>query len=126
MKALVRIPLFSLLVITAGCALFVQKETIYLESAQDRATQEEVQRQLGHPKQVSSTQAGESVWVYEIRELEPGSQSSWSAFGSWCDEYVLTFDGQGILRRWTHKSQKHGGENMPTYCVFDGFKPASR
>ncbi|MEW6544962.1 MAG: hypothetical protein AB1411_15305 [Nitrospirota bacterium] len=118
---------FSLVLLSsaAGCALFVPKESRYLRDAQDRATQEDVERQLGQPHLVAATETGEAVWVYEVRQLEPGSQSSWSAFGSWCDEYVLTFDRQGILRRWTHKSQKHGGETQPESCVTNGFKPAS-
>jgi len=41
------------------------------------------------------------------------------------DEYVLTFDEQGILRKWTHKSEGHGGETEPACCVTDGFKPKS-
>jgi outer membrane protein assembly factor BamE (lipoprotein component of BamABCDE complex) len=104
----------------AGCFLFIPKENLYLKSAQDRATQEEVQQRLGRPALTATTQAGESVWVYEVREEEPGSR--WTSIGMWCDEYVLTFDKQGILRRWTHKSQLHGGELMPTYCVSDGYR----
>jgi hypothetical protein len=42
-----------------------------------------------------------------------------------CDEYVLTFDSQGILRRWTHASELHGGELMPTYCVTGDVRPRS-
>ena len=125
MNGLLPVLLLSLLVLIQGCSLFVPKETLYLRSAQDRATQEEVRQQLGQPHLQASTLAGEAVWVYEVLALEAGSQSSWSAFGSWCDEYVLTFDTQGVLRRWAHKSQRHGGETMPTYCVTGGFKPAS-
>ncbi len=116
-----RVGLVGLVLLGAGCALFVAKETLYLESAQGRATQNEVLRELGAPRLKADTPAGEPVWVYEVRHAEAGSQNSWSSFGSWCDEYVLTFDRQGILRNWTHKSEKHGGERMPTYCVTDGF-----
>ncbi|HEV8540329.1 MAG TPA: outer membrane protein assembly factor BamE [Nitrospiraceae bacterium] len=115
----------ALILLAAGCALFIPQETRYLQSAQDQATQEEVRQHLGTPALVTSTQGGEAVWVYEVYQKEPGSQQSWAAFGSWCDEYILTFDRQGILRNWTHKSEKHGGENLPTYCVTDGFKPHS-
>lgn len=125
MKALLNAAFLGLVLTGIGCTVFVPKETLYLESAQDRATQEEVRQQLGQPSLMAPAPAEESVWVYEVRQLEPGSQQSWAAFGSWCDEYVLNFDRQGILRRWTHKSQKHGGETMPTYCVANGFKPAS-
>ncbi len=115
----------GLALLGAGCTLFVAKETLYLESAQGRATQDEVRKELGEPRLKASTPAGDPIWVYEVRFAEAGSQNSWSSFGSWCDEYVLTFDRQGVLRQWTHKSEKHGGERMPTYCVTDGFKPGS-
>ena len=106
-----------------GCVLFEGKETVYLRSAQGRATQVEVEQRLGPPALTRSTEEGESVWVYQVREEQPGSRIT--APGTWCDEYVLTFDGQGILRGWTHRSQFHGGELMPIYCVSDGSNPAS-
>ena len=105
-----------------GCALFIPKETRYLESAQGRATQDEVQQQLGPPK-FTETQVGETIWVYQVRQQEPGDRAV--VAGAWCDEYVLTFDGRAVLQRWTHRSYFHGGEVMPTYCVPDGFKPTS-
>jgi len=122
MKLFIRAALVGLAVVGSGCMLFVAKETLYLKSAQDRATQQEVSQRLGKPWWTSTSPAGEPVWIYEVREEEPGSR--WTSIGMWCDEYVLTFDKQGILRRWTHKSQLHGGELMPMYCVKDGFKPA--
>ena len=125
MKGLLRAALVCVLLTGTGCELFVAKETLYLKTAQDRATQEEVQQRLGRPWVMTMTPMGEAVWVYDVYEIEPGSQQSWAATGSWCDEYVLTFDKGGVLRRWTHQSEKHGGELMPTYCVMDGFKPVS-
>ncbi|MBM4122304.1 MAG: hypothetical protein FJ249_06905 [Nitrospira sp.] len=119
MKSLVQSLLFGSLVITVlGCSLLIPKETLYLRSAQDQATQDEVQQQLGKPNLVSSTQAGEAVWVYQIREEEPGSR--WTSIGMRCDEYVLTFDRQNVLRRWTYRTYVHGGELMPMYCVPGG------
>jgi hypothetical protein len=106
----------SLVGLLVGCSVFVPKETLYLRSAQDRATQNEVRQQLGEPRSMSTSQTGEVLWLYEVRELEPGSQSSWSAAGSWCDEYRLVFDQGGVLRRWTHQSYFHGGEVMPVSC----------
>jgi len=102
--------------LAAGCVLVVPKETRYLQSAQGRATQEEVREQLGAPRSVRASPAGETIWVYEVRELEPGAQNTWAAAGSWCDEYALTFDKDGVLRAWTHRSFFHGGENMPAAC----------
>lgn len=107
-----------------GCSLFIPKETLYLLSAKDRADQQQVRQQLGPPFLMTPTNAGEAVWVYQIREIERGSNNSWTAAGSWCDEYVLTFDAQGILRHWTHKSEKHRYEAWPSYCVTDGFSSA--
>ncbi|MBI5776119.1 MAG: hypothetical protein HY444_01910 [Nitrospirae bacterium] len=123
MNGLLPVLLLSLLVLIQGCSLFIPKETLYLRSAQDRATQEEVRQRLGQPMLTSATQAGETVWVYEVRQEDPGSR--WTSTGLWCDEYVLTFDNQSVLRRWTHKSQFHGGERMPTYCVRGGYQAKS-
>jgi hypothetical protein len=120
-----RLLIVLVLFVMMGCTLFMAKETTYLRSAQDRATQEEVQTRLGTPRLTASTTAGESLWVYEVYEIAPGGQDTWSTRGSWCDEYVLTFDRQHVLRQWTHKSQVHGGELMPTYCVSNGFQAAS-
>jgi hypothetical protein len=111
------------LILTIGCAVFIPKETLYLQSAQDRATQDEIRRQLGSPAVIASGEKGEAVWVYRVREEEPGSR--WTSSGLWCDEYVLTFDRQAVLRRWTHRSQFHGGERMPTYCVSGGYSSKS-
>lgn len=108
--------LLAVAMMVLGCSFLVPKESLYLRSAKDRATQEEVQQQLGSPWVTSSTPEGESQWVYEVREVEAGAQNTWATAGSWCDEYVLTFDSQGILRSWTHKSYFHGGETMPIRC----------
>lgn len=92
----------GLVLAVSGCTLFEGKETTFLRSAQDRATQEEVRQRLGPPQLATSTQSAESVWVYQVRQQQPGSRIN--APGLWCDEYVLTFDSQAVLRRWTHRS----------------------
>jgi hypothetical protein len=110
---------FAVVLLTVGlaaCSLMIPKESQYLKSAQDRATQEEVRQQLGTPRSATSTPDGEAVWTYEVRQIEPGSQNTWATAGSWCDEYVLRFDNQQILRQWSHKSFFHGGELMPISC----------
>jgi len=107
---------FAFISLLIACSVLVPKETRYLQSAVDRATVDEVREHLGTPRSVSSTATGDRLWLYEIRELEPGSQSSWSASGSWCDEYRLVFDQSGVLRQWTHTSYFHGGELMPAMC----------
>ena len=121
-KELLRTALFGLSLLGTGCEVFIAKETLYLRTAQDRATQEEVRQRLGPPHLMATSHAGEPVWVYQVLAIDPGVQNSWGTPGAWCDEYVLTFDKGGILRRWTHKSEGHGGELMPKYCVTDGFK----
>lgn len=125
MKTLMRTLFVWLALLVAGCSVLIPKETRYLESAQDRATQEEVRHKLGPPKYTAATPAGEPVLVYQIMWQDPSNQNSWGAPGTWCDEYVLTFDRLGVLRHWTHKSEGHGGDLSPTYCVTDGFKPQS-
>ena len=124
MKTFMRSALVGLALVGSGCMLFVAKETLYLQAAQDRATQPAVRERLGVPWQTASTLGGETVWVYAVWEEHPGSL--WNSTDiMWCDEYVLTFNHQGVLRRWTHKSQLHGGKLRPTYCVDNGFKPVS-
>lgn len=100
---------------TGGCAVFASNETRFLSHAQDRATQEEVQQRVGSPKLKKNTASGEPVWVYQLYDWQPGNRVT--APGTWCDEYILTFDHAGVLRRWTHKTYFHGGEAFPTYCV---------
>ena len=116
MRALVQPQLLVFLVVLIGCTLFVPKETLYLRAAQNLATQAEVRERLGAPREETSRPDGESQWVYEVREVEASAQNTWATAGSWCDEYVLTFDRQGVLQGWTHKSYFHGGETMPIRC----------
>ncbi len=126
MKPLSYALLVSFLAASTGCSVIIPKETRYLQSAQGQATQEQVRQNLGTPRVAKTSQAGESIWIYEVREVEPGSQNTWASAGSWCDEYALTFDKGGILREWTHKSFFHAGENMPASCnsVLGVQKPA--
>lgn len=114
MNVIQKAALISVLMAIAGCAVFVPKETRFLRAATDRATQAEVKQQLGSPWRTEVRPTGESVWVYEVREQDPGTR--WTSTGLWCDEYVLTFDSQSVLRRWTHTSYFHGGEIMPASC----------
>lgn len=112
---------FSALTMIAGCGLFVSEETRYLMSARNQATQAEVMEKLGKPIESKETAAGDFIWIYHVRALQPGNYRT--APGEWCDEYTLVFDNQGTLRDWTHRSYFHGGETMPTYCVPDGINP---
>lgn len=108
--------LWGIGLVCIGCAVTAVKETEYLKGAAGKATQADVRHNLGAPRQITQAPDGESTWIYEIRELEPGSQNSWASTGSWCDEYKLTFDREGVLRHWTHNSYLHGGETQPISC----------
>ena len=57
MKTLLHILLVGGLVVMMGCALVTPKETLYLRSALDRATQEEVKQRLGPPWRTTATPA---------------------------------------------------------------------
>ncbi len=119
MKIVRQVPLVCMTVAVFGCGLFVPKETRYLISARNHASQEQVRENLGPPVETKVTSTGDAVWVYHVRQLQPGNYLS--APGDWCDEYALVFDQQGVLRDWGHRSYFHGGEVMPTYCVPDGY-----
>jgi hypothetical protein len=106
MRVLIHAIVLSLTLVEVGCVLFLAKESRYLFSATDRATQEEVRQHLGQPLRVTSNKTGEAVWVYRVRELVESGQTAWVLEETWwCDDYTLTFDVQGILRHWTHNSQ---------------------
>ena len=101
-----------------GCALFGDSKASFLKSAEGRATQQQIEQEWGPPVAMASGPTGESRWVYEVREEEPGSR--WSSSGLWCDQYVLMFDRDRVLRGWTHRTHFHGGERMPAFCVPEG------
>lgn len=101
-----------------ACALVEPRETTYLRSANGRATQAEVKQRLGEPTKVVNGTSGETLWVYQIREEQPGNR--WTSIGMWCSEYVLIFDGGAVLQKWTQAEYLHGGELQPDYCVPGG------
>src|SRR5262245_20921132 len=123
MERVISIIVGGFLGLAIGCSVFIPRETLYLKSAVDHATPDEVRQQLGSPALTASNEKGEAVWVYQVREEQPGNR--WTSAGLWCDEYVLTFDQQTVLRQWTHRSEFHGGELMPTYCVTEGYPSKS-
>jgi hypothetical protein len=91
--------------IAVGCNL--GKETRYLSSGIDRATQDQVREQLGPPVEVSINKDGIAVWMYQIRESVLEGKDAFEAKAApRCEDYTLTFDGQGILRHWTHESKR--------------------
>jgi hypothetical protein len=113
----------SLAVLGTGCGLFLDKEVLFLQRAQDRATQQQVRDHLGPPLWTVTRPTGDTVWVYQIMQREKGGNNILDIIGFWCDEYVLTFDEGEVLRHWEHKSQKHRDAPSQTDCVIDGFTP---
>jgi hypothetical protein len=106
----------------AGCSLFEAKETRYLRHAEGQARQEEVKRELGAPTFSETAQSGEAIWIYDIWDWQPGNR--FTTPGAQCDEYILYFDEQEVLRRWTHQNYLHGGESFPSYCVPTRYYPS--
>jgi outer membrane protein assembly factor BamE (lipoprotein component of BamABCDE complex) len=118
-----RAALIGVIGLAAACTVFVPKETLYLHEARGKATQQEVREKLGAPHLTATSRQGDPVWVYDVYFTDTTAQNSWGAPGTWCDEYVLTFDQKGLLSGYTHKSEGHGGELSPSYCVTDGYNP---
>lgn len=121
MRVFIQAVLIGMAGLGIGCALFLDRETIYLRSAQDRATHQEVRDRLGPPLWIGPGNAGKTVWVYQITQREKGGNNILDIVGYWCDEYVLTFDPSGVLRHWDHQSQKHRDPPSPADCVTNGF-----
>jgi hypothetical protein len=111
---------FTLTMVMAGlvvsaCGSLQSKEASYLDSVRGQGTQAEVRRHLGEPTSTTVGDAGTSIWMYEKREQQPGNR--YTAPGMWCEQYILTFDQQSVLRDWSRREHFHGGELMPTECV---------
>jgi hypothetical protein len=109
------LPAVVLVGLLSGCGLFKSEQSKFLCRAQDHATQTDVKQRLGEPVATTPGPDGQTVWVYQLRTLQAGSRIN--APGTWCEEYVLTFDRQNVLRSWTEKKQFHGGETQPQFCV---------
>jgi hypothetical protein len=89
-----------------ACSLFLSKETQYLMSAKNRATEADVKQHLGEPLKTILDNKGHISWVYETRtRVQEGTNNAWTTFESWrCDSYTLFFDESHILRDWAHAS----------------------
>jgi hypothetical protein len=119
MKAITGSGLLVIVMSLVSCSIFEAEQTTYLRKVRNQAGQEEIRRHLGPPTLTATSQTGEPVWVYQVRDQQPGNRMT--PPGMWCDEYVLVFDQGAVLRSWTHRSYFHGGELMPTYCVPGGY-----
>lgn len=66
----------------------------YLSKVTGSATQDEVRKELGSPKEERSLSNGETMWLYQYTQTEShGMIIS-------CHEYQLRFDAQKVLRQW--------------------------
>lgn len=90
-----------------ACSIFLSKESRYLMSAKNRATEADVKQHLGEPLQVTIEGNGHLKWAYETRtRVQEGTNNAWTTFESWrCDSYTLFFDASHILRDWSHTSR---------------------
>lgn len=71
----------------------------YLGEAMGRANQDAVIMKLGPPMGERMLTNGDAVWVYRYTGASVGQ----SGGGTWCQEYVLRFDSQKILREWNRQ-----------------------
>ncbi len=76
----------------------------YLVEATDRATQEDVENHFGAPHTTTSLEDSHSLWTYRYET----TSSWWGKRGDMvgglpCTEYLLTFDGQKILKYWVRQ-----------------------
>ena len=73
---------------------------LLLEEEVDHATQEQIVERFGSPPYMGRLRDGREVWTYR----ETGAGYSRELGAGFCQEYVLTFDAQGILRRWARQA----------------------
>ena len=74
-----------------GCSA-TPSRAISLEEAVNGASQDEVTEHLGPPNQTRKLENGDTRWQYQYQSSRGGNTH--------CREYLLTFDGHGILRYW--------------------------
>lgn len=73
---------------------------LLLDEEVDHATQEQIVERFGSPLYVGRLRDGREVWTYR----ETGAGYGRDMGVGFCREYVLTFDPQGILRRWERQA----------------------
>lgn len=109
------IGILTIVIMATGCSHFQNRKAAYLDSVKGRATQAEVRQELGAPNATRQSEDGETIWVYEMREEQPGNR--FTATGMWCEEYLVIFDDKAVFQRWRQLSYFHGGELMPKECI---------
>lgn len=88
--------------IVLGFAACSEIETGYFQNRVNEATQDMVARRYGAPHQLEKRADGGSVWTYFDRGSATAGYAG-TARSSYCRGYVLTFDGQEVLRDWKQR-----------------------
>ena len=81
----------------ASCGCFMDSK--YFQSHVGEATLQMVNDRYGRPHKIELEQNGGEKWTYYERGSGTASFAG-SSKGSFCREYQLTFDRQGILKDW--------------------------
>ena len=75
----------------------------FVRESVDQATRDSVTKRLGAPHFTRELDSGGSVWVYQYKGSRPfltTFRSHAQGGGSYCTEFILTFDEKKILREW--------------------------
>jgi hypothetical protein len=86
----------AVLVLATALSSCTPWRVTYLQEAVDHATQDQVAERLGPPHRVQNLNEGGTVWAYQHHDSYQGTL--------FCREYVLTFDINGVLRRWQRQN----------------------
>src|SRR5215467_14462521 len=74
----------SVALVLTSCALFLSKESRYLSSAKNHATETDVKQHLGEPAQITSDESRNVIWTYETRKyVQEGTNNAWTTIGAW-------------------------------------------
>jgi len=95
----VRIIVLLLLIVLPFFLACGEIETGYFRDRVNQATQDAVVHRYGSPHRVARAQDGRSEWIYFDRGSATSSFTGY-ARSTYCREYILTFDEQGVLRDW--------------------------
>ena len=78
----------------------------YLEAGINTLTMDKVTKKLGPPHQTGVPQDGSTVWRYQYKRRYVRSTTYRMYWASRCEEYILTFDENGVLRQWNRLSRE--------------------
>jgi hypothetical protein len=63
-----RLSIAALTLALTSCALFLTKESRYLRTVKNQATQVDVTQYLGEPAEITWDEKGQTVWLYQTRK----------------------------------------------------------